>query len=114
MSLVATTPWGAGPSGGVVPVEAWVERAACNTSFSGKPDPWFPREQEKAAYFEARVVCRECPVATQCLERAFQMEGNAPPKQRYGMWGGLTPKERADISKSRRKAQADGQGATDQ
>lgn len=36
----------------------------------------------------AKAVCRECPVKTQCLEYAHEK------KIPFGVWGGLTAKER--------------------
>lgn len=47
---------------------------------------------------EAKAVCRDCPVARQCLSWALET------KQRYGIWGGLDEDERRTLS--RRNARA--------
>lgn len=39
----------------------------------------------------ARRLCRACPVATDCLEYALRHD------ERYGIWGGLDPVERAAL-----------------
>lgn len=41
---------------------------------------------------QARAVCAECPVQTQCRDYAID-EGIA-----YGIWGGCTPGERMDVA----------------
>ena len=64
------------------------------------------------AYEEARKVCNACPVRKECL--AYALEA----KERYGMWGGLTPLERLRIERRDRRqrrrhrlaAEADGNG----
>ena len=45
------------------------------------------RAHERAA----KQVCRRCPVADQCLVRALTAD------EPHGIWGGLTPDERADL-----------------
>ena len=48
-------------------------------------------------YEEARAVCDACPVKIECLAAAFDIEGlTAATQYRHGMWGGLTPAERAE------------------
>lgn len=47
---------------------------------------------------EARVVCQRCPVVARCLTHALDN------RERYGVWGGTTEKERAAILKRRKKA----------
>ena len=48
-------------------------------------------------YDEARDICESCPVKKRCL--AYAMEN----KERYGMWGGLTPIERRRIERTARR-----------
>jgi hypothetical protein len=53
------------------------------------PDLWFESQDED--YFQPRVAkkfCGECPVRQQCLEYALTVN------EQYGVWGGLTAKER--------------------
>lgn len=62
------------------------------------PELFFPTRYEPSAYREARAVCRRCPVATQCADYAIAN------RERFGMWGGLSPDQR-DAIRSRRSAE---------
>lgn len=55
------------------------------------------RDQRDAA---AKAICAGCPVQTQCLEHALTV------REPYGVWGGLTEDERADLLIRRRRHQA--------
>lgn len=57
----------------------------------------------KATYAEARPLCAACPLATKqtCLDLAMRAEDGSGPSGRYGMFGGLTPTERADLARER-------------
>lgn len=44
---------------------------------------------------DARSICRACPVLTQCLAQALN------EKLEYGVWGGLTERERRAMLKQR-------------
>ncbi len=48
-------------------------------------------------YDKAREICAACPVRAQCEEYALAN------KERYGMWGGLTPIERRRIERRERR-----------
>lgn len=48
-------------------------------------------------YTEAKRVCDLCPVREECLDYALDQ------KERYGMWGGLTPIERRRIERKERR-----------
>lgn len=54
-------------------------------------------------YNEARAVCIRCPVRHQCLEDAMAREGNTSRGNRAGVWGGLSPGQRAALAAVRRK-----------
>jgi len=60
----------------------WITQAKCR---AGDPDALFVRgaEQRKAA-----VICRHCPVVTEC--RADALDN----KVEFGVWGGLTERQR--------------------
>ncbi|MGH2748509.1 MAG: WhiB family transcriptional regulator [Actinomycetota bacterium] len=79
----------------------WQERAACrdydNTLFFG-PDQGEPELEKQAREARAKAVCQRCPVSEPCLE--FAIETN----QKYGIWGGLTDKERASLKRRRARA----------
>jgi Transcription factor WhiB len=70
------------------------------------PEDWFPAEpgsgyQPRArARYESRALalCRDCPVAIECLELAMLREG---PQRGHGISGGTTPWQRQEIKASR-------------
>ena len=76
----------------------WASRGNC----VGLPSSWFFPEREDDSGRgnpEVRRVCASCCVQQECLEYALM----APPT-RYGWWGGRSPRERAAITRQRRKA----------
>lgn len=76
--------------------------AACG----GLPtDSFFPeRGTAQITARDAKAVCNgtsgapECPVKQQCLEYALDR------KERFGIWGGMSERERAKVAKERRVA----------
>ena len=79
----------------------WQEDAACreydNILFFGE-DQGESELERQSREGEAKAVCQRCPVAEPCLE--FAIETN----QKYGIWGGLTDKERASLKRRRARA----------
>lgn len=63
----------------------WHSRAACN----GLTQLFFPRKGETSA--PAKKVCDTCSFKQRCLEENI----NEP----YGVWGGMTRRERTEIRK---------------
>lgn len=72
-------------------------------------DPWYGdittlpgEENPDNDLSEAAYICQgvfdgvQCPLIEACLE--FAMTNN----ERYGVWGGMTPEERAELRKERR------------
>ena len=47
---------------------------------------------------EAKAICAGCPVRVECLD--FALAG----RERFGIWGGLTEKERRAEARRRRQA----------
>lgn len=92
-TIPASTPAALSPSAlhetGFITPEPWVDDALCGQTF---PDAFFPDpdtpEQSKA---NALKVCGACTVREECL--AYALANN----ERYGIWGGLTPRERRAI-----------------
>lgn len=41
---------------------------------------------------EAKKICKECPVRTECARAAQQLE--AETGERFGVWGGMSVRER--------------------
>lgn len=74
---------------------AWHEDAAC-TSIGG--DEWFPNKGESTR--DAKGICRTCPVITQCLNWALDHD------ERFGVWGGLSERERRKLKPTRRHTTA--------
>ncbi len=60
------------------------------------PDLWFPEQGQNAAW--AKRICGSCPVTDQCLEAALARD------ERFGVWGGLTEREREQLRDGRRTA----------
>jgi WhiB family redox-sensing transcriptional regulator len=67
----------------------WTAQALCN---SGDPDLLF---QRGAAQNVAKLVCRGCPVRTECLADALDN------RVEYGVWGGMTERERRALLRRR-------------
>lgn len=73
----------------LVPVGPWVDDALC-AQVGG--DNWFASERGRSAEFQlARRLCFSCPVREECLE--FAVNNNI----REGVWGGLSPRQRAAL-----------------
>lgn len=67
--------------------EEWMDDGTIYEAF-GPTDEFYDR---------ARDVCDMCPIREQCLEHAME------EKERYGMFGGLTPLERRRIERRERR-----------
>lgn len=61
----------------------WQDRANC---LNVDPDLFFP--ERGASTSEAKEVCRGCEVREECLEYALST------REKWGIWGGLTERER--------------------
>lgn len=66
---------------------------------------FFPLDTDRRGVALAKSVCAGCPWATDCLEDAMRVETSGKA-QRYGIYGGLTPRQRADLSRKRDKETA--------
>lgn len=66
--------------------ELWSDGALCAQA---DPEAWFP--EKGGSPREAKRICAACPVRSDCLYRA--MDGG----ESFGIWGGLSPKERAAV-----------------
>ena len=71
----------------------WRKRAACRGI---DPEVFYPVSDEDAE--EAKAICVACPVRQACLEHAL---GH---REREGVWGGATERERRRILRQRRKS----------
>ena len=80
------------PHPDVSPPPVWQDRAAC---YGLDPEIFFPASDEEAEV--AKIVCDACAVRTACLEHALGS------RERDGVWGGCTEKERRRIVRQRRR-----------
>ena len=71
---------------------SWRQRGACSGL---DPSIFFPDSEEAAD--EAKSICAICPVRLSCLEHALSS------RERDGVWGGTTEKERRRIIRHRRR-----------
>jgi WhiB family redox-sensing transcriptional regulator len=71
----------------------WMDDALCAQS---DPDAWFPEPGQSPV--PAKRICAACPVRPQCLDYVL-----ARPEQ-FGVWGGLTERERRDLYRRRTAA----------
>ena len=80
--------------GSEVPMIAtWRKHAACRGI---DPDVFYPASDEEAG--AAKAVCDQCVVREACLEHALAN------REREGVWGGATERERRRIHRQRRKS----------
>src|SRR2546423_8891102 len=68
----------------------WQERANC---LGVDPDLFFP--ERGASTREAKAVCRGCEVRAECLEYALAHG------EKFGIWGGLSERERRRVRRQR-------------
>ena len=71
----------------------WQEEANC---LGVDPDLFFP--ERGASTREAKAVCRSCEVRVDCLEYALAHG------EKFGIWGGLSERERRRIRRQRAQA----------
>jgi WhiB family redox-sensing transcriptional regulator len=73
----------------------WRKHAACRGISA---DVFYPVTEDEADAAEAKAICVECPVRQACLEHALSH------RERDGIWGGATERERRRIIRQRRKS----------
>ena len=64
-------------------VQSWQERALCAET---DPEAFFP--EKGGSTREAKKICTGCEVKAECLEYALAND------ERFGIWGGLSERER--------------------
>ena len=72
---------------------SWRQKGACRGL---DPDIFYPATDEEAE--EAKAVCEKCAVRKPCLEYALAN------RERDGVWGGATEKERRRMLRQRRQS----------
>lgn len=71
-----------------VEAASWQERALCAQT---DPEAFFP--EKGGSTREAKRVCTSCEVRAECLEYALEND------ERFGIWGGLSERERRKLKK---------------
>jgi WhiB family transcriptional regulator, redox-sensing transcriptional regulator len=72
----------------------WRSKAACQGL---APDIFYPSTEDDADAEQAKVICAACPVREACLEHALAV------REKDGVWGGATERERRRIIRQRRR-----------
>ena len=67
---------------------SWQERALCAQT---DPEAFFP--ERGGSTREAKKVCVSCEVRAECLEYALEND------ERFGIWGGLSERERRKLKR---------------
>ncbi|MGW3468626.1 WhiB family transcriptional regulator [Saccharopolyspora spinosa] len=68
--------------------QEWQERALCAQT---DPEAFFP--EKGGSTREAKRICAGCEVRSECLEYALQHD------ERFGIWGGLSERERRKLKR---------------
>ncbi len=68
--------------------QAWAEQAKC---LQAEPDVFFP--EKGGSTREAKRICALCEVRQECLEYALDHD------ERFGIWGGLSERERRKLKR---------------
>ena len=72
----------------------WRQHARC---LGADPDLFHPPSDIEGAADAAKAVCTLCPVREPCLEHAITA------REKQGVWGGLTERERRRLIRQRRR-----------
>lgn len=72
----------------------WRSKAACKGL---SPEIFYPSTEDDADAEPAKAVCEECVVRESCLEHALSV------REKDGIWGGATERERRRIIRQRRR-----------
>lgn len=62
------------------------------------PELHYPLETDLPGIRKAKAICAGCPAMRDCLNVAMEAE-TAGRQHRFGLFGGLTPRERADLAR---------------
>jgi len=68
----------------------WADRGLCSQT---DPEAFFP--EKGGSTRQAKEVCMKCDVRAQCLEAALDRD------ERFGIWGGLSERERRKLKRRR-------------
>lgn len=71
------------------PYPVWMDLGRCAEA---DPEQWFP--EKGGSTRAAKAVCRGCEVRAECLEYALKHD------ERFGVWGGLSERERRRLKRA--------------
>ena len=74
---------------------AWHANAACRGLDASV---FYPADDDPEAIEAAKAICAQCPVAASCLEYALS------EREKNGVWGGCTERDRRRIIRQRRRS----------
>ncbi len=74
---------------------AWRAKGSCRGS---DPLIFYPPSDDDGLAERAKVICSACPVRKPCLEFALST------REKHGVWGGLTERERRRVLRQRRRS----------
>jgi WhiB family redox-sensing transcriptional regulator len=76
--------------------DAWMLSAACRgrTDLFFAPDGSETRAERRYRESQAKTVCFDCVVRVECLSEALESD------ERFGIWGGLTERERRSVRRT--------------
>jgi WhiB family redox-sensing transcriptional regulator len=72
----------------------WRDQARCR---GVDPQVFHPSEDDDVAGAAAKAICEVCPVREPCLEYAIST------REKDGVWGGMTARERRRLIRQRRR-----------
>ncbi len=81
----------------IAPTSDWRDHALCR---GVDPSVFHPADEEENEFSAepAKAICFQCPVREACLEHAIGV------REKHGVWGGLTARERRRLIRRRRRA----------
>ena len=75
--------------------KGWEQEGSCRTF---PTEIFYPEDEESPRQSaKAKAICASCPVQTSCLEHSLLK------REKDGIWGGLTTKERTRLVRQRRR-----------
>jgi WhiB family transcriptional regulator, redox-sensing transcriptional regulator len=75
--------------------KTWRQLAACRGI---DPLVFYPTAEDDVVTDRAKSICHSCPVREPCLDHALMY------REREGVWGGATERERRRMIRQRRKS----------
>ena len=81
----------------IAPRSDWRDLAECRGIDAGIFHP-VDEEEDEFSSDAAKAICAVCPVREACLEHAITV------REKFGVWGGLTARERRRLIRRRRRA----------